>query len=206
MDAAVQTREPSPAKSPWRTFLIVAVSISIVCVGYLTIEAMWSDAANQALLNDLFRPKFPPPARVVVCEGAMDATCAQEAADEAFTVFAWLKEPTGYDLAWVAATGNPKGPTLATEYLLDSDGEGMIEVVTAVPAIGVEPGTSSVSSISNGTDTASVWVDEQFGVVSIEWTHERIGYLITAQPRPWDPSAVVEAWKTIRYTAPTPVD
>lgn len=208
MDTAVQTSTPPPAGARRRKFVILVASMVLLTVGYLAIEANQRDAAYEALLNDLFRPKSPPPARMMVCEGAIDPACAQDAADQAFTTFAWLDEPAGYELAWVIATGDPKspdGPAIASEYLLGSDGLGMMEVVTSLPAIEVEPGMPPTSSVSNGTDTASVWVDEDFGLVSMEWTHEGIGYVLTAQPRPWDLSMVVEAWKTIRYTSPNPV-
>jgi hypothetical protein len=207
MDAAVQTPTPSPAGARRRRFVILVASIVLLSVGYLAIEANQRDAANEALLNDLFQPKSPPPARMMVCEGAMDSACAQDAADQASTTFAWLDEPAGYELGWVIATGDPQspeGPAIASEYLLGPGGQGMIEVVTSLPAIEVEPGTPPTSSVSNGADTASVWVDEDFGLVSMEWTHEGIGYVLTAQPRPWDPSSVVQAWKTIRYTSPRP--
>ena len=45
-------------------------------------------------------------------------------------------------------------------------------------------------------------IHEVFGTTSVEWTHDGITYLITAQPRPWDPSAVVDAWKTVQYATP----
>jgi hypothetical protein len=206
MDTAVQTSPPPPAGARRRKFVILVASMVLLSAGYLAIEANHRDAANEAL-NDLFRPKSPPPARMMVCEGVMDSACAQDAANQAFITFAWLDEPAGYELAWVIATGDPKspdGPAIASEYLLGSDGLGMIEVVTALPAIEVEPGTPPTSSVSNGTDTASVWVDREFGLVSMEWTHEGIGYVLTAQPRPWEPTTVVEAWKAIRYTSPNP--
>jgi hypothetical protein len=184
--------------------VIVAASILLASAVYLMYEGMPRDAANEALLNDLFRPKSPPPARMKVCEGTMDAACAQEAAEQTFTTFAWIDEPEGFKLEWVMATGDPEGPAVASQYLLGANGQGMIEVVTAVPAIAVQPGTPPTASVSNGTDTASVWIDEELGFVSMEWTHDGIGYVLTAQPRPWDPSGVVEVWKTVRYTSPKP--
>jgi hypothetical protein len=187
--------------------VVLAVAIVLAGAGYITLDAMQRDAANDALLNDLFKPKSPPPARMMVCEGTMDSACAQEAAEQSFTTVAWIDEPAGYELAWVIATGNPEspdGPAIASQYLLGTDGQGMIEVVTGLPAIDVEPGTPPSDSVSNGTDTASVWIDDEFGLVSMEWTHEGIGYVITAQPRPWDHSAVVDAWRTIQYASPEP--
>ncbi|MDQ5874815.1 MAG: hypothetical protein M3526_05475 [Actinomycetota bacterium] len=123
----------------------------------------------------------------------MDVTCAREAAEQAFTTVAWIPEPSGYDLAWVWARGDRGGPAIASQYLLDPDGQGAIEVVTAIPGIDVEPGTPPSRSVSNGDDAASVWLNDEFGVVEIEWTHDGIGYLINAKPRPWNPDAVVDA-------------
>lgn len=202
--SAVQTPTPPPTRSRRRGFVVLAASIVFAGASYITLEAIQHDAATDALLNDLFKPKSPPPARLMVCEGTMDLACAQEAAEQAFTPVAWIDEPAGYELAWVIATGNSEshGPAIASQYLLGSDGQGMIEVVTALPAIDVEPRTPPTDSVSNGTDTASVWIDVGLGLVSMEWTHEGIGYVLIAQPRPWDPSAVVDVWKTIRYESP----
>jgi hypothetical protein len=79
----------------------------------------------------------------------------------------------------------------------------MFEVMTSLPPL-VEssPPPQSHRSVSNGTDTGSLWMAEVSGTASVEWMHDGIAYLITAQPRPWDPSAVVDAWKTIRYASP----
>ena len=151
-----------------------------------------------------FTPRSSPPARLVLCEGTMDVACAQDAAERAFTTVAWMDEPSGYNLAWVWATGEPGGSSVAMQYLLDADGQGAIEVVTAIPAIDVEPGTPPSRLVSNGDDTASVLINDELGWVAIDWTHDGIGYLISAKPRPWKPDAIVDAWKTIKYASPAP--
>ncbi len=83
MDPAVQT--PFSGGSHRRRLPILVASIVLLGVAYLTIGANPRDAANGALLSDLFKPKSLPPARMMVCEGALDAPCAQDAADQAFT-------------------------------------------------------------------------------------------------------------------------
>jgi hypothetical protein len=121
---------------------------------------------------------------------------------------AWISEPTGYELAWLAASRNeegPNGPAVASQYLVDADGRGWTEIVTAVPAIEVEPGDTPPILLSHDGDTASVWIDETLGLVSIEWTHDDIGYVLTAQPRPWDPTSVMNVWKQMRYAGPREV-
>ena len=139
----------------------------------------------------------------------MDSTCAQEAADRIGMTVAWLDEPAGYQLEWLVANRHPVDPAIpdggviATQYFLGgADGRGMFEVMTSVPPLPSGPPSSRSRSVSNGTDTGSLWVDEVFGTASIDWTHDGIEYLITAQPLPWDPSAVVDAWKTIQYASP----
>jgi hypothetical protein len=149
-----------------------------------------------------FTPRSSPPARLVLCEDTMDVSCARDAAERAFTTVAWMDEPSGYKLAWVWATGHPDGSSVAMQYLLDADGQGAIEVVTAIPAIDVEPGTPPTRFVSNGDDTASVLINEELGWVAIDWTQDGIGYLISAKPRPWNPDAIVDAWKTIQYASP----
>jgi hypothetical protein len=73
----------------------------------------------------------------------------------------------------------------------------MFEVLTSVPPIPESSPPLQSRSVSNGTDTGSMWMDEVTGTASVVWTHDGIEYLITAQPRPWDPSAVVDVWKMI---------
>jgi hypothetical protein len=181
----------------------LAAVVVVTGVAYIGQESVQSE--DREALDDIFQPLFPPPARMVVCEGTMDATCAQTAADRVATTVAWLDEPAGYELAWVIASrnpGDPDGPAIASQNLVGTDGRGFMEVVTSVPPM---PGghTSPPSrSVSNGEDTATVWVDDVFGVVEMEWTHGGIEYGMFAQPRPWDPSAVIEVWKTVRYTSP----
>jgi hypothetical protein len=203
--SAAQTPTSPPARSRWRRFVILAVAIVLASAALITYTTMQRNAANRALLDDLFKPVSAPPARMVVCEGAMDGTCARAAAGRVATTMAWVDEPAGYQLAWVIASrnpGNPDGPAIASEYLIGKDGQGFIEVVTSVPPVpGEFPGPPS-RSVSNGSDTATVWLDDEFGLVELEWTHDGIEYELTAQPRPWDPSAVVDVWKTIQYESP----
>jgi len=135
----------------------------------------------------------------------MDAACAQETADRLGTTIAWLDDPAGYELEWMFATADPVIPdegVLAVQYFVTPDGHGMFEVMTSVPPL-VEssPPPQNRRPVSNGTDIGSVWMAEATGTASVEWTHDGITYLITAVPRPWDPSAVVDAWKTIKYAS-----
>jgi hypothetical protein len=104
------------------------------------------------------------------------------------------------------ATDDPVIPdegVVAVQYFVTPDGHGMFEVLTSVPPL-VEssPPPHDRRPVSNGTDTGSTWMDEITGTASVEWTHDGIRYLITAAPRPWDPAAVVDAWKTVQYTSP----
>lgn len=197
MEASATQITPPPAQARWRGYVALAVIFVVASVAY-------ASASLQPEGLPIFKPKSSPPARLVVCEGTMDVTCAQRAAERAFTTVAWIDEPSGYELAWVWAKGYRDGPATASQYLLDADGQGAIELVTALPAVEVEPGTPPARSASNGTDTASVWVNDEFGVVQLEWTHDGIGYLINAKPRPWDPSTVIDAWTTIQYASPEP--
>jgi hypothetical protein len=158
-------------------------------------------------LGQLVQPlgRHRPPARMIVCRGSMEAACARAAASRAGMTVAWIDEPAGYELAWMAAStneGDIERPALARLYLVDGDGPGWIEIVTAVPAITVEPGRDPGTSISDDGHAASVWVDDTLGLVSIEWLHDGEGYVLTAQPRPWDPTAVIRHWKRMRYAAP----
>jgi hypothetical protein len=191
--------------------MAAAAAITLAGAAYITYATLQPDAADRALIDEMSRPLSPPSARLVVCKGAMDAACAQEAADRIGTTVAWLDEPAGYELEWFVANRHPEPVdpavpdhgVIATQYFLGgADGRGMFEVMTSVPPLPVGPPPPRSRSVSNGTDTGSVRVDEVFGTASIEWTHDGIAYVITAQPRPWDPSAVVDAWKTIRYASP----
>jgi hypothetical protein len=177
--------------------LVLAAVFVVASVAYASYTSM------QPKSLPTFTPRSSPPARLLLCEGAMDVGCAQDAAERAFTRVAWMDEPSGYKLAWVWATGDPGGSSLAMQYLLDADGQGAIEVVTAIPAIDVEPGTLPSRFVSNGDDTASVLIDDEMGWVAIDWTHDGTGYLISAKPRPWNPDAIVDAWRTIQYASPS---
>jgi hypothetical protein len=186
--------------------MVAAAAIVLASAAYFTYTTMQRDAADRAHLDQMLRPLSPPPARLVVCKGAMDSICARDAADRIGTTVAWLDEPAGYELEWMFATADPVIPdegVLAVQYFVTPDGHGMFEVLTSVPPL-VEssPPPQSRRSVSNGTDTGSFWMAEASGTASVEWTHDGITYLITAQPRPWDPSAVVDAWKTIQYSTP----
>lgn len=183
---------------------MLAAALLVVVAAYVAVVAVHENAANRALIDEMFKPVSRPPARLVVCEGVMDSACAQDAADRIGTTVAWLDGPAGYDLEWMFATANPVMPdegVIATQYFVGEDGYGMFEVLTSVPPLpsGAPPQSRFVS---NGPDRGSVWMDETTGIASVEWSHDGIKYVITAQPRPWDPSAVVEAWKTIHYTSP----
>lgn len=192
--------------------MVAAAAIVFAGAAYVTYMTMQLDAADRALIDQMFRPLSSPPARLVACKGAMDSICAQEAADRIGTTVAWLDEPSGYELEWFVANRHaaPVDPAIrgdgviATQYFVGgADDRGMFEVMTSVPPL-VEssPPPRSRRSISNGTDTGSFWMAEVSGTASVEWMHDGITYLITAQPRPWDPSAVVDAWKTIQYATP----
>ena len=200
--SAVRTPTPPPTRSRRRGFVVLAALIVFAGAAYITYTTMQRDAANRALIDEMFRPLSPPPARLVVCKDRMDATCAQAAADKADTTMAWVNEAAGYELAWVMAALSPDGKAIASQYLVGADGQGLMEVVTSVPSASGGHTSPPSSSVSNGTDTASVWLDHAFGVVEMEWTHNGIEYGIFAQPRPWEPSAVVDAWKTIQYASP----
>jgi hypothetical protein len=208
MDASQAQTPVSPAAPSRRRWLVVLATVVLVAgVASITYSSRQRDDANDALLNDLFKPASPPPARMMVCEGAMDATCAGAAAERVAIAFAWVDEPMGYELAWVIASrnpGNPDGTAIASQYLVGADGQGFMEVVTSVPPIPGEFPSPPSRSVSNGIDTATVWEDDELGVIQLEWTHDGVEYVLTAQPRPWDPSAVIEVWKTIQYTTPRP--
>jgi hypothetical protein len=192
--------------------MVAAAAIVFAGAAYVMYMTMQLDAADRALIDQMFRPLSSPPARLVVCRGEMDSACAQEAADRIGTTVAWLDAPVGYRLEWLVANRyvEPVDPTvpddgvIATQYFVGgADDRGMFEVMTSLPPL-VEssPPPQSHRSVSNGTDTGSLWMAEVSGTASVEWMHDGIAYLITAQPRPWDPSAVVDAWKTIRYASP----
>jgi hypothetical protein len=183
--------------------MVLAIALAIGSAVYLWYQEV--QTSNRARIDELFRPLSPPPARLVTCRGAMDAACAQTAADRIGITVAWLDAPPGYRLEWMLAndrTVSTEVGVIASQYFLGSDGRGMFEVVTSVPPIGDGPPPTRAQSLSHGADTGSLWVDARFGIVSIEWTHEGIVYLITAQPRPWNPDAVVDAWRTIHYASP----
>lgn len=191
--------------------MVAAAAIVFAGAAYVTYMTMQRDAADRALIDQMFRPLSSPPARLVVCRGEMDSACAQEAADRIGTTVAWLDEPAGYRLEWLVAnrhaeTVDPAVPddgVIATQYFVGgADDRGMFEVMTSVPPLASGPPPPRSRSVSNGTDNGSVWMDEVTGTASVVWTHDGITYLITAQPRPWDPSAVVDAWKAIRYASP----
>jgi hypothetical protein len=191
----------------------MVASAAIVMAGatYITYTTLQRDAADRALIDEMFRPLSQPPARLVVCKGAMDAACAQEAADRIGTTVAWLDEPAGYRLEWLVTNRHaepvdpavPDDGVIATQYFVGgADDRGMFEVMTSVPPLVESSPPQSRRSVSNGTDTGSFWMAEVSGTASVEWTHDGITYLITAQPRPWDPAAVVDAWQTIQYASP----
>jgi hypothetical protein len=191
-------------------FMVAAVAILFAGAAYVA-YTMHRDAADEALRDEMLRPLSPPPARLTVCKGAMDSACAQDVADRIRTTVAWLDEPAGYKLEWFVADRHaeavdpsaPEDGVVATQYFVGgTDGRGMFEVMTSVPPLPSPPPPPRSRIVSNGTDTGSVWMDEQSGTASVEWTHDGIVYVITAQPRPWDPSAIVDVWKTIQYASP----
>lgn len=211
--AAAEASPPAPARSTRRRLVVLAVAVIVVGVAFITYTTMRIDAANEALIDQMFRPLSSPPARLVVCNGAMNPACAQQAADRIGTTVAWLDEPPGYRLEWLVANRHAEAVdsavsddgVIATQYFVGgADDRGMFEVVTSVPPLPFGPPPPQPRSVSNGTDTGSFRIDEVFGTASIEWTHEGIAYVLTAQPRPWDPAAVVDVWKTIRYASPKP--
>jgi hypothetical protein len=139
---------------------------------------------------------------MIVCEDVMERRCARAAAEQAGIPVAWIDQPRGYALAWMAASPNeegPDGPAIAIQRLVDVDGSGWAEIVTAVPAIAVEPDEPPTMVLSHHGETASAWIDETLGLVSIGWTDDGVGYVLTAQPRPWDPNSVMRAWERMRY-------
>jgi hypothetical protein len=192
--------------------MVAATAIVFAGAAYVTYITVQLDAADRALIDQMFRPLSSPPARLVVCRGEMDSACAQEAADRIGTTVAWLDAPAGYQLEWLVANRHvepvdpavPDDGVIATQYFLGgAGGRGMFEVMTSVPPfVESSPPPQPHRSVSNGTDTGTLWMAEVSGMASVEWMHDGITYLITAQPRPWDPSAVVDAWKTIRYASP----
>ena len=209
--SAVQALTPPPARSRRRMFLVAALAVVFAGGAYIAHMTMHRDAADEALRAEMLRPLSPPPARLTICKGAMDAACAQDAADRIGTTVAWLDEPAGYELEWFVANrhaesvdpATPEDGVIATQYFVGgADGRGMFEVMTSVPPLPSPPPPPRSRLVSNGTDTGSVWMDEASGTASVEWTHDGIVYIITAQPRPWDPSAIVGAWKTVQYTSP----
>jgi hypothetical protein len=186
-------------------FVVLAVAVVAVGATSVTYTTMQRDVSIVALRDEMFRPLSPPPTRLVVCRGAMDAACAQETANRIGTTVAWLDEPAGYGLEWMFATADPVIPdegVIATQFFVTADGHGMFEVLTSVPPMPESSPPPQSRSVSNGTDTGSMWMDEVTGTASVVWTHDGIEYLITAQPRPWDPSAIIDVWKTIRYASP----
>jgi hypothetical protein len=175
-----------------------AIGLSLVSLDLLT-------ATKRPEVLDHLVDRSRPPARVIVCEDTVGTRCARTAAERMRITVAWIEEPAGYRGAWMAASRRDRGPGapgIASQSVVAEDGTGWIEVVTAVPAIGVEPGDTPAILLTAHGDTASVWIDETLGLVSIEWTHEDTGYVLTAQPRPWDPASVMNVWKQIRYSAP----
>jgi len=188
--------------------MVAAAAIIFASAAYITVHNDATRRADEALRDEMLRPLSPPPARLLVCRGAMDAACAQDAADRIGTTVAWLDEPAGYGFEWFVANRHPVDPAIpdavvATQYFVGgADDRGMFEVMTSVPPLPGAPPPPRSRSVSNGTDAGSVWMDEVSGTASVEWTHDGITYVITAQPRPWDPSAVVDAWKTIQYASP----
>jgi hypothetical protein len=207
MDTSRESIPPTPIARGGRSkVFILAVMAAALGLALVSINFL-GPTERPEMLDQLFDPA-PPPARVIVCEGTMATTCARAAARRTGMTVAWISEPTGYELAWLAASRNeegPNGPAVASQYLVDADGRGWTEIVTAVPAIEVEPGDTPAILLSHDGDTASVWIDETLGLVSIEWTHDDIGYVLTAQPRPWDPTSVMNVWKQMRYAGPREV-
>jgi hypothetical protein len=210
--SAVQTPTTPPAGSRRPMFVILAVAAVFAGAAYITHATMQRDATDEALRDEMLRPLSPPPARLTVCKGAMDSACAQDAADRIGTTVAWLDEPAGYELEWLVADrhaeagdpATPEGGVVATQYFVGgTDGRGMFEVMTSVPPLPSPPPPPRSRLVSNGTDTGSVWMDQASGTASVEWAHDGIVYVITAQPRPWDPAAIVDAWKTIEYASPS---
>ena len=209
--SAVQVFTSPPGRSRRRMFVVMAVAVLFAGAAYIAYTTTQRDAADRALIDQMFRPLSSPPARLVVCKGAMDSACAQDAADRIGTTVAWLDEPAGYELEWFVANrhaeavdpATPEDGVVATQYFLGgTDGRGMFEVMTSVPPLPSPPPPPQSRLVSNGTDTGSFWMAEASGTASVEWTHNGIVYVITAQPRPWDPSAIVDAWKTIEYASP----
>jgi hypothetical protein len=203
MDGPASKVAPSSLSMSGRTIVLV-LAVALLVASYTYLRTVTSQSGVRAHIDEIFRPLSPPPPRLVVCTDSMDAACAQRAADRIGTTVAWLDEPPGYELEWMLAndrTVSPADGVIATQYFLGADGHGMFEVVTSVPPLG-DPPTPRSRAIFNGTDHGKMWVDEQFGVVSIGWAHDGVEYLITAQPRPWDPLTVEQAWKTVRYASP----
>jgi hypothetical protein len=209
--SAVQAPTSPPARSRRRMFVVAALAVVFAGAAYITHATMQRDATDQALRDEMLRPLSPPPARLTVCKGAMDSACAQDAAERIGATVAWLDEPAGYQLEWMVANrhaeavdaATPEDGVVATQYFRGgTDGRGMFEVMTSVPPLRGPPPPPRSRLVSNGTDTGSVWMDQASGTASVEWTHHGITYIITAQPRPWDPSAIVNAWKTVQYASP----
>jgi hypothetical protein len=209
--SAVQTPTSPPARSRRPIFVILAVAVVFVGAASIAYTTMHRDAAGEALRAEMFMPLSPPPARLTICKGAMGSACAQDAADRIGTTVAWLDEPADYELEWFVANRHAEAVdpatsddgVVATQYFLGGpNGRGMFEVMTSVPPLPSPPPPPRSRLVSNGTDTGSFWMDEASGTASVEWTHNGIVYVITAQPRPWDPSAIVDAWKTVQYASP----
>jgi len=206
MDGSISSADNRRRLHPrWTKLVVATIIMSVASAAYLTHVADQRDDGNRALIDDVIRPLSPPPARLVVCKGSMNAACARRTAERIGTTVAWLEEPAGFQLEWMFATADPvipEGGVIATQYLVASESSGMLEVLTSVPPLPTSAPPSQSRLVSDGTDRGTMWFDERLGVASIVWTHDGVEYLITAQPRPWDPSAVVDVWRTIRYASP----
>lgn len=74
--SAVQTPTSPPARSRRRMFVVLAVAVVFAGAAYIAFTTMQHDAADRALIDQMFRPLSSPLTRLVVCKGAMDSACA----------------------------------------------------------------------------------------------------------------------------------
>jgi hypothetical protein len=203
MSATLDEESPSVPRRSRRRSIIAVVGVVLLAAAPVTyvVSEPNQRRTNDQLLMEAFKP-LPPPARMVICRGEMDAACAQDAADRAGIPIAWMPVPQGYRLSWVIAARASNEAATASQYFVDADGgAGAIEVSSLVPPLG--PSSDRViGSASNGTDTATVQRDDLFGVTELTWDHDGLTYELVGLGVGPDTTPLVNAWRTVRYASP----
>src|SRR5438552_3744141 len=92
-------------------------------VAYVAASLVQARAVRAARQQETW-PELPPPAKMVICRTGPTRACAAEAARRTGLPVAWMRQPAGYRLQWLAALalpGQPEGRRFAFESLLSRD-------------------------------------------------------------------------------------